>query len=279
MIEPRAKAWVPAAALLFGAGWGSNQFTPLLLVYRQSLGLSTGLLEGLFGIYALGLVPGLLASGPLSDAHGRRRVVIPAAGLSLAGSLVLVAGSEHIPLLFVGRLLTGLSNGAAFAAGTAWLRECSQSPLGESDELTAARRVVVSMTAGFALGPLVAGLLAQWLDAPRVVPYLPHVALMLAVLLALRSGPETIVGRGASTPSLLMTMPELPSRRFLRVVAPIAPWVFAAPAIAFWPASERRRRRARRRWDHADRDGHGGVRARRCRGAAARATARPRQGR
>ena len=27
--------WLPAAAVLFGAGWGSNQFTPMLLVYRQ----------------------------------------------------------------------------------------------------------------------------------------------------------------------------------------------------------------------------------------------------
>jgi hypothetical protein len=32
-------AWVPAAAVLLGTGWGAQQFTPLLLVYRQTLGL------------------------------------------------------------------------------------------------------------------------------------------------------------------------------------------------------------------------------------------------
>ena len=65
-------AWLPAAAVLIGAGWGSNQFTPMLLVYRQRLGLGTGTLEALFGVYALGLIPGLLIGGPLSDARGRR---------------------------------------------------------------------------------------------------------------------------------------------------------------------------------------------------------------
>jgi hypothetical protein len=33
--------WVRAGAALFGAAWGSNQFTPMLLVYRRQLGLST----------------------------------------------------------------------------------------------------------------------------------------------------------------------------------------------------------------------------------------------
>ena len=46
------------AAVLVGAGWGSNQFTPMLLVYRHALGLGAGSLESMFGVYALGLIPG-----------------------------------------------------------------------------------------------------------------------------------------------------------------------------------------------------------------------------
>lgn len=61
-------AWVPVAAVLLGAGWGSNQITPMLLVYGETLGLGTGTLEAMFGVYALGLIPGLLLAGPLSDA-------------------------------------------------------------------------------------------------------------------------------------------------------------------------------------------------------------------
>ncbi len=36
-------AWLPPAAVLLGTGWGSNQFTPMLLVYSQKLGLGTGM--------------------------------------------------------------------------------------------------------------------------------------------------------------------------------------------------------------------------------------------
>jgi hypothetical protein len=61
--------------------------------------------------------------------------------------------------------------------------------------------------------------------------YLPHITLMALVLAALRNVPETIAdGR---TQAVRLRMPEVSSRRFRRVVGPMAPWVFAAPAIAF----------------------------------------------
>ena len=229
---PRARrwpAWLAPAAALFGAAWGSNQFAPMLLVYHQTLGLGTGTLEALFGVYALGLIPGLLLAGPLSDARGRRIVVIPAAVLSLAASPALVAGAHHLPLLFVGRLLAGVGAGAVFAAGTAWLRELSLAA--GMDAHSAARRAVVAMTAGFALGPLVSGVTAQWAGAPRVTPYLPHIALMAWVLLPLRRAPETVDRRTRWTPR--GSLPSVRDARFRDVVAPMAPWVFAAPAIAF----------------------------------------------
>ncbi|MDQ2708713.1 MAG: hypothetical protein M3Z25_14205, partial [Actinomycetota bacterium] len=93
---PRVAAWVPIAAVLFGTGWGANQFTSMLLVYRQTLGLGTGTLTAMFGSYALGLVPGLLLAGPRSDARGRRPVVIPAAALSLLASVAVVAGAHSV---------------------------------------------------------------------------------------------------------------------------------------------------------------------------------------
>jgi MFS family permease len=223
--------WLPIAAILLGTGWGSNQFTPMLLVYSHALGLGTGTLEALFGAYALGLIPGLLLAGPLSDARGRRAVVMPAVGLSLLASVTLVAGANDVALLFVGRLLAGISSGAVFGAGTAWLREASLPPIGDSDQTTAARRAAVAMTVGFALGPLVSGLLAQWAPDPRVTSYLPHIALMVAVLVGARSAPETVLGdrRGA----VRLSIPAARHPRFRRVVGPMAPWVFAMPAVAF----------------------------------------------
>ena len=77
------QCWMAVAAILVGAGWGSSQFTPMLLVYRHALGLGAGSLEAMFGVYALGLIPGLLIAGPLSDARGRRLPVLGAAAMSL----------------------------------------------------------------------------------------------------------------------------------------------------------------------------------------------------
>ncbi len=230
-LKTRGLTWVPIAAAPLAVGWGANQFTPMLLVYHQTMGLSTGTLEAMFGFYALGLIPGLLIAGPLSDARGRRAVVVPAAGLSLTASLALIAGRQGLALLFAGRLLAGISSGAAFSAGTAWLREVSRPPFGNASDHAAAVRTAVAMTTGFALGPLATGLLAQWVPGPRVVPYLPHVALMVAVLALLRGAPETVRERGRLVLRLAPAGARNP--RFRGIVAPMAPWTFAAPVIAF----------------------------------------------
>lgn len=224
-------AWIPVAGVLAGAGWGSNQFTPMLLVYHARLGLSTATLEALFAAYAAGLIPGLVLAGRWSDANGRRTVGISAAVVSLLASACLIAGAHALGLLFAGRLLAGVGSGAAFGVGTAWLRETSLPPFGDADHGTVARRAAVAMTVGFALGPLVAGVLAQWAPAPTVVPYLPHIAMMLVVLPALFRVPETIESRRGVASRV--RLPEASARRFRRLVVPMAPWVFAAPAIAF----------------------------------------------
>ena len=227
------QCWMAVAAILVGAGWGSNQFTPMLLVYRHALGLGAGSVEAMFAVYALGLIPGLFLAGPLSDARGRRLPVLGAATASLVGSVLLIAGARSPALLYVGRFVVGLGSGAAFSAGTAWLRELSFLAPGNADSARTARRAAVAMTTGFAVGPLVSGLLAQWGPASRVLPYLPHVAFMVAALFAsARLAPETITRRrrlslGAGLPA------GQPRRRFWRSVAVIAPWVFAAPAVAF----------------------------------------------
>src|SRR5262249_61935181 len=89
-------AWLPAAAALLGTGWGSQQFTPMLLVYHAELGLTTGTLEALFGVYALGQIPGLLLGGPLADVWGRGAVVVRAAALGLAASRLLAAARDAV---------------------------------------------------------------------------------------------------------------------------------------------------------------------------------------
>ena len=222
-------AWLRVGLAVAAVGWGANQFAPMLLVYRARLGLSGATVQATFGFYALGLIPGLLVFGALSDRVGRRRVMLPALGVSIVASAVLIAGGYAPALLFVGRLLAGLASGAAFSSGAAWIKELSSAA--GADERSGPRRVTVTMTAGFGAGPLVAGLLAQWAPAPTALPYVPHLALLLAALVVCAAAPD-VRAAGTGRRGSLFRAPELRLARFRVVVLPLAPWVFGSAAIA-----------------------------------------------
>jgi hypothetical protein len=225
---------------MFAVGWGANQFSSLLLAYEQHQGLSEGTGDALFGVYALGLIPALLALGPISDARGRRAITCGAGALSGVATAALIGGEHALALLFLGRLLAGVASGAAFAAGTAWVKELSIAPHDVSaDSEAGARRAAIALSAGFGLGPLVAGLLAEWAPRPLLVGYLPHLAVVALVLPAGLRAPETVVspdrgaGRRRSGGRRSVLVPSAAARRFRSVVSPSAPWVFLAPSVAF----------------------------------------------
>ena len=231
------RSWLSVAAVMVGVGWGANQFASLIVAYHLDRGITVGTDEALFGVYALGLVPALLLGGPASDRWGRRRVVRPAAVVSVAATVVLLAGSHSVPMLFVGRFLAGAVSGSVFAAGTAWVKELSVPPYDTgAGEQAGARRAAIALSLGFGLGPLVAGALAQWCPAPLVLPYLPHLVVMAVVLPFLWRVPETVVpARAGAGPGLLdrLRVPAALHPRFLTVVVPVAPWVFAAASVSF----------------------------------------------
>ena len=54
------KRWVAVVGVMFAIGWGGNQFTPLLSVYREQDGYSQISVDVFLGAYVLGLIPGLL---------------------------------------------------------------------------------------------------------------------------------------------------------------------------------------------------------------------------
>ncbi|HEX4246055.1 MAG TPA: MFS transporter, partial [Acidimicrobiales bacterium] len=224
------------AAVMFGVGWGANQFTSLLLAYHDYRGVPVSTDQALFGVYALGLAPALLLGGPASDRWGRGRLVRPAVMVSVLATVVLMVGVQSTPALFAGRFLAGAASGATFAAGTAWVKELSVPPYDlHAGEQAGARRAAIALTAGFGLGPVVTGLIGQWAPHPLVLAYLPHLAVMVAVLPGLWRAPETVVVTDGDRPRSAATLrvPGVAQPRFLTVVAPVAPWVFGAPAVAF----------------------------------------------
>jgi MFS family permease len=221
-----------AAAALFAIGYGANQFSSLMVMYREQAHYPAVTVAAFFGVYAAGLAPGLLLGGPASDRWGRRRLLLPALVVSAPASGVLALGGVAAvsqPALYAGRFLFGVVTGIAMAVGTTWVKELSQAPWDASADAGAgARRAALALSAGFGVGPLVAGVLAQWAPLPMELPYLVHVALTVAVVAAVARVPETRPA-GAFRSGMRVHLPG----RFRRVVAPMAPWVFGAPALSF----------------------------------------------
>lgn len=222
-MDARGRLWT----VLFVVAFGTNVPTPLLLVYRDLLGLSPTALTGAFGVYAAGLVPALLLAGPASDRHGRRRVVVPFVVLAAVTSLLFLGAGSSALVLYVCRFLQGAVSGVVFSVGTAWLAELVGEP-GRSARLTAA-----ALGGGWSIGPLTAGLMAQWLPAPTVLPYLVHVAITVAGLALLRGVPETLPPAARRRgPLVSLGVPRASRVPFALVVTPVAIGVFTFPSTA-----------------------------------------------
>ena len=211
---------------LFAVAFGTNVPTPLLLAYRDRLDFSATTLTLLFAVYAAGLVPALLLAGPLSDRRGRRPVVLPFVALSAVASLVLMGASNALAALYVGRLLQGVVSGVVFSVGSAWLAEL----LG--DPAAASRRAAAAMSLGFGGGPLVSGLLGQWGPAPTVLPYLVHLAVMVAAVVLVPRVPETVTPRPGRGRLIHLGVPAPSRGAFLAFVAPTALCVFTFPSVS-----------------------------------------------
>ncbi|GAB08548.1 putative major facilitator superfamily transporter [Gordonia araii NBRC 100433] len=223
---------MPVGGALFVSAWGGNQFTPLLVMYKQE-GLSNVIVDALLFVYVFGIVPALMIGGPASDRWGRRPLMLPAPILAGLGSVALAMGADSVVLLSIGRLLSGAALGLAMAVGGSWLVELTRgagAPAG-----VGARRATMCLTAGFGVGAAVAGVLAQWGPWPTVFPYVITVVLAAASAVSLWKVPETRFAGDSAARGIAaaMRIPSALSKRFLLVVAPVAPWVFGACAIAY----------------------------------------------
>ena len=231
------RPWFRVALGLFAVAWGGNQFTPLLVMYRELDGMSATTVYLLLGVYVLGIAPGLLIGGPASDKYGRRALMLPAPFLAAGGSLLLALGPHSVPLLMAGRLLTGVALGLAMAVGTSWIKELSSPPFDNASALAGARRSSLSLTSGFALGAGAAAALAQWGPWPTGTPYLLNIALCVIAGLWQFGAPETAgPGTGRPVPRRLIDALKVPAvfeRRFLLVIIPVAAWVFGTNAVSY----------------------------------------------
>lgn len=94
--------------------------------------------------------------GPLSDVFGRRRPLLFALGLFLAGSVLTLLGSS-LELMLWGRLLQGLGSGGCFTLGTAIIFDRFQ----EQKAVQAINKLNTIFPFIIAVAPLIGGYLNQ----------------------------------------------------------------------------------------------------------------------
>ena len=163
---------------------------PLYGLYQQRDGFSSFMLTVIFAAYAIGVVISLFCVGHLSDWHGRRRLFVPALITCMVSAGVFLTW-RALPGLIVGRFLGGLSVGVVTATATAWIAELHRAA---RPDASVRRAQVVSTAAnlgGIGTGPLVAGIVAEWVASPLTVPFLVALGGMAIALVCVLASPET----------------------------------------------------------------------------------------
>ncbi|MCJ0902335.1 MFS transporter [Rhodococcus sp. ARC_M6] len=227
MGDPSRRGFISVLSVLLATGWAANHFASLIPVLRLHEGLSHAVLDGVFGIYALGLLPGLLTGGALSDRVGRAAVVLPGALVASLGTVILLLWHNASGLM-VGRLVVGIGAGLAIGAGTAWAADLR----GKAGTVLAG----VVLTSGFALGPLFSGLMAQFFSFPLATPFVVSAVLSVCSVAAAATWSRT------NTSAAVLPLPtdgERSARSALIWALPLAPWVFASATVSFVTMSAR----------------------------------------
>ena len=177
----KRRPWLTVYGLIVVSTWCGNQFSPLLLLYKQRQHYSALTVNMFLGVYVLGLAPALLIAGALSDRYGRRRVMLAGVWCTLAAGLCLAFGSYGPYAIYVGRLLSGMAVGTAMSVATSWLKELSQAPYDAGADVgSGARRASLAFTTGSGVGALVAGVIAQWGPWAEQLPFIVQLAVLFS---------------------------------------------------------------------------------------------------
>ena len=216
--------FVRVLLVLFAIGWAANHFTGLMPAVSDSGGIAHSTRDAIFGIYALGLLPGLLGGGRLSDAFGRFPMACAGALSALAGTLLMLV-SVHPDALLLGRLIVGIGVGLTVSSCTAWASDL-QGPVGAATAGTV-------LSVGFAVGPLVSGVIAS-LGQPGIrVCFATAATLVVLSLIAVVSAYRAnIPSPRPSTDSSTSAPQRRGAARAVSWAMPLAPWIFASVCLA-----------------------------------------------
>ncbi|MEW2017439.1 MFS transporter [Rhodococcus sp. NPDC076796] len=212
MTRSRAAAFVGVAYAFVVAMMGTTMPTPLYALYEIEFGFSVFVITLVFAAYAVGVLGALLAFGRWSDSLGRRPMLLAAIVFGLVSAVVFVT-ADSLTALVIGRVLSGLS--AGIFVGTATVTLIELVPDAWRDRAPAI--ATAANIGGLGLGPLVAGLLAEYFPHPLRLTFFVDIALLAVAAVAVFLAPETVrVARGARPHMQRLSVPADVRGTFLR---------------------------------------------------------------
>lgn len=183
----RRAGFAAAAFALAVTMVGTTLPTPLYVLYRERFGFSELMVTVIFATYATGVIAALLLFGSLSDEIGRRRVLLPGLALSALSAMVFLL-ADGVPLLIVGRVISGLSAGIFTGTATATLVDLAAPERRGQATLVA----TIATMGGLGIGPLLAGVLSEWAGAPLRLPFWVDLALLVPAAIGIWLMPEPV---------------------------------------------------------------------------------------
>jgi MFS family permease len=153
---------------------GTTLTTPLYSLYQRRFGFSELIITLIFATYAAGVIAALLVFGGLSDEVGRRPVLLVGLGFSALSAVAFLV-ANGLPVLLVGRLLSGLSAGIFTGTATATIVDLAP----ERARGRATLLATVANMVGLGCGPLLAGLIAEWVSHPLRSAYWADLGLLV----------------------------------------------------------------------------------------------------
>lgn len=166
---------------------GTTLPSPEYALYEAEFDFSVFVITIVFAAYAVGVLGALLAFGRSSDAVGRRPMLLTAIAFGIVSAAVFVF-ADSLAMLLIGRVLSGISAGIFVGTATVTLLEMAPAKW-QSRSPAVATAVNIG---GLGIGPLLAGLLVQYLPDQLQLPYIVHAALLVAAAIAVACARETV---------------------------------------------------------------------------------------
>jgi len=207
---------------------GSTLLTPLYELYESNYGFSAFVLVLLYSVYVIGNLLALFFFGQLSDRIGRKPLVFAALGLAATSAAVFLI-AENLVWLFLARVISGLAVGIGSGSATAWITEFTP-----AERRQRAAAVMTGFNfAGLAIGPLLSGVLVQYVPHPLRLPFAAYLGIVTIAAALAAAQPETITNRRKAIFKPRLGVPTDVRTAF---VAPAAAGFAAMAVVGFYAA-------------------------------------------